>query len=197
MAQPSYSWLVTSKDDFWSYLDLGQHYAIKRDRIPFISSLVYYHHFIISSYCERSLLRVIHYAPPEQVLDSGLRAKKRGIIRQADYFTEIMRAIREKNLYIIERPEYEQVSVEDSLMRAISRLGETKYSVELNNCEHFVSWCKSGVHRSEQCSRASGARRSLIQLADAPLEGCDKRGILDFTNTKLNGWYHPGKPAAR
>lgn len=34
--------------------------------------------------------------------------------------------------------------------RAESRLGERKYNLLFNNCEHFASWCKTGVSESQQ-----------------------------------------------
>ncbi len=39
------------------------------------------------------------------------------------------------------------------LQRATSRLGERGYNLFSNNCEHFASWCKTGVARSSQVSR--------------------------------------------
>ena len=41
-------------------------------------------------------------------------------------------------------------SVEESLERARSRVGEKRYSVVLNNCEHFVNWSKTGTAQSHQ-----------------------------------------------
>ncbi len=41
------------------------------------------------------------------------------------------------------------------LLRAESRLGENKYDLFFNNCEHFASWCKTGKHESEQVNRAA------------------------------------------
>jgi hypothetical protein len=38
----------------------------------------------------------------------------------------------------------------ESVLRAHSRLGERGYCAMTNNCEHFVSWCISGVHSSAQ-----------------------------------------------
>lgn len=38
--------------------------------------------------------------------------------------------------------------------RARSRLGEDKYRLLRNNCEHFVEWCLYDVHRSFQVERA-------------------------------------------
>ncbi len=34
--------------------------------------------------------------------------------------------------------------------RATTRLGEQKYNLLFNNCEHFATWCKTGVSRSLQ-----------------------------------------------
>ena len=37
-----------------------------------------------------------------------------------------------------------------TLKRAISRIGEKRYNLLFNNCEHFANWCKTGFHRSGQ-----------------------------------------------
>ena len=37
-----------------------------------------------------------------------------------------------------------------TLRRAMSRLGEQRYNLLFNNCEHFAHWCKTGRHRSSQ-----------------------------------------------
>jgi hypothetical protein len=34
--------------------------------------------------------------------------------------------------------------------RAVSRLGEQKYNLLFNNCEHFATWCKTGKNESQQ-----------------------------------------------
>ena len=39
---------------------------------------------------------------------------------------------------------------EITLTRAISRIGEKRYNLLFNNCEHFATWCKTGKHRSHQ-----------------------------------------------
>lgn len=36
------------------------------------------------------------------------------------------------------------------IQRAESRLGERKYNIIFNNCEHFASWCITGVSDSQQ-----------------------------------------------
>jgi len=37
-----------------------------------------------------------------------------------------------------------------TLRRAMSRIGEQRYNLLFNNCEHFATWCKTGNHRSNQ-----------------------------------------------
>lgn len=37
-----------------------------------------------------------------------------------------------------------------AIHRAESRLGERKYNLLFNNCEHFATWCKTGVSHSKQ-----------------------------------------------
>lgn len=41
-------------------------------------------------------------------------------------------------------------SREDSVKRAFTRIGENWYDPLINNCEHFVTWCITGFHSSEQ-----------------------------------------------
>jgi hypothetical protein len=40
-----------------------------------------------------------------------------------------------------------------AVQRALSRLGENRYRVMTNNCEHFCAWCLDGESRSAQIER--------------------------------------------
>lgn len=42
----------------------------------------------------------------------------------------------------------------EAISRARSRLGEKRYRLLSNNCEHFVEWCLHDVHRSFQVETA-------------------------------------------
>jgi hypothetical protein len=46
---------------------------------------------------------------------------------------------------------------EEAVRRARSRLGESRYRILTNNCEHFCSWCLTGDARSAQVERALAA----------------------------------------
>jgi hypothetical protein len=37
--------------------------------------------------------------------------------------------------------------------RALSRIGEDRYHILTNNCEHFCAWCVDGLSRSQQVER--------------------------------------------
>lgn len=39
---------------------------------------------------------------------------------------------------------------EETVKRARSRIGERKFLLHANNCEHFAIWCKTGVKQSYQ-----------------------------------------------
>lgn len=41
-------------------------------------------------------------------------------------------------------------SPEETVKRARSRIGERKFLLHANNCEHFAVWCKTGVRQSYQ-----------------------------------------------
>lgn len=47
-----------------------------------------------------------------------------------------------------------QFSPEETVRRAISRIGEKKYNLLFNNCEHFAFWCKTGKGKSKQVETA-------------------------------------------
>jgi hypothetical protein len=51
------------------------------------------------------------------------------------------------------RPFESALDPAEVVRRARSRLGENRYHVLKNNCEHFCEWCVSGEHRSYQVDR--------------------------------------------
>jgi hypothetical protein len=57
--------------------------------------------------------------------------------------------------------------------RARSRLGEDRYRIATNNCEHLCHWCRSGENRSAQVERLLGwlsaTAATFSRLANARL----------------------------
>lgn len=52
----------------------------------------------------------------------------------------------------INSSKYKIAGPDEVIKRARSRIGERKYSVLTNNCEHFAVWCKTGLQESEQAA---------------------------------------------
>ena len=46
-----------------------------------------------------------------------------------------------------------QFDFHETIIRATLRLGEAQYHILHNNCEHFVEWCITGKHQSQQSKR--------------------------------------------
>ena len=82
------------------------------------------------------------------------------------------------------RPLYEVAHAEaafdsdEVIRRARTRLGEKRYRLLTNNCEHFVEWCLHGVHRSFEVETALNFPRwfgerilaALFSAKDVPAE---------------------------
>jgi hypothetical protein len=51
---------------------------------------------------------------------------------------------------------YHLYSPSETVQRAKSRIGENKYSLIFNNCEHFAIWCKTGISESHQVNDILG-----------------------------------------
>ncbi|HJV95768.1 MAG TPA: lecithin retinol acyltransferase family protein [Albitalea sp.] len=56
-------------------------------------------------------------------------------------------------------------AADEVVRRARSRLGEDRYSLASNNCEHFCTWCRRGESRSEQVERWLAWPRRVLNAA--------------------------------
>lgn len=69
----------------------------------------------------------------------------------------------------------------EAITRARSRLGEDRYHLLTNNCEHFCTWCLLGQARSEQvetCLRNPGtAMVTVLHMALAVLSSVHLVGL--------------------
>lgn len=59
-------------------------------------------------------------------------------------------------------------STEEITRRAKSRLGESRYDLLDNNCEHFANWCRSGVATSPQAGTTKTILRQSAAVASRP-----------------------------
>jgi len=64
-------------------------------------------------------------------------------------------------------PDYHLYTPEETIQRAKSRLGENKYSLEDNNCEHFAFWCKTGLSDSHQVNNVINAMEVICDVLES------------------------------
>ena len=84
---------------------------------------------------------------------------------------------------------YHLYSPEETLERAFSRLGESRYNVATMNCEHFAFWCRTGLSTSQQVDGFLLGGVSLVSLLIPYL--CPKtsmdRVLSEFTSNNGSG----------
>ena len=83
------------------------------------------------NYSEPSKRRVKYTLPTESVI--------------GDRYGDILRPVKEF--------QYKLYSPSETVERALSKMGQTKYNLALNNCEHFAIWCKTGIKESHQVNK--------------------------------------------
>jgi len=95
--------------------------------------------------------RVIHYA--------GLTRHRRGRIEEIS----LCDFVGNRPIHIATAPD--EARGRDIVLRARSRLGERRYDLLNNNCEHFCNWCLLGESRSQQIESLTRPVRALMHLA--------------------------------
>lgn len=77
---------------------------------------------------------VIHYRKPSETVER----------------TSLATFSRGNAIYVKSYPREFHFIPDVVVQRAESRLGEQKYNLLFNNCEHFSTWCKTGISYSQQ-----------------------------------------------
>jgi hypothetical protein len=126
----------------------------------------YTHHGIYVGDC-----KVVHY--------SGLsRGWRRGPIEEVS-LPEFSRG-RPVRVRSQVKPRFDR---NDVIARARSRLGEDRYTILSNNCEHFCEWCLNGQSRSPQIERWFTRPRSALLAALKVLRRSADVHSLSILNT--------------
>jgi hypothetical protein len=118
---------------------------------------------------------VIHYRKPSEIIErTSLKIFTKG-----------------NKIYLRQYPIGFSFIPEIVVHRAQSRLGENKYNLLFNNCEHFATWCKIGVNESKQIKKFIPVINKLdtYNLAEPikqALLGVDKNNAQDLVNQSLN-----------
>ena len=128
--------------------------------------------------------QVVHYAGEEKDFSGRVLVRKsslKSFLREDnDYFVlffhedyTMPRKIQVRTSFNLEDIGYDRIvagpkgknvkiySPEETVNRALSRLGEGNYNLLSNNCEHFAIWCKTGISESYQVQRTLN---SLLEM---------------------------------
>ena len=123
---------------------------LKRGDHIYVSYGTFTHHGI---YCGDD--RVIHYGSRSKICEVSLSdfAKHRDVSAQ----------------------KYDDAYSADRVVsRAKKRLGEKKYNLLFNNCEHFATWCKVGRSR---CRQLENPAKAAVKLVSHPVRKVVKKVV--------------------
>jgi len=76
---------------------------------------------------------------------------------------------------------------QEVIRRARSRVGENRYRILRNNCEHFCEWCLRGESRSYQVERFLSSRRALGMMLWAISLAAGNGSSKDGSAVRLDG----------
>ena len=118
---------------------------------------------------------IIHYRKPSEIVErTSLAIFSRG-----------------NPVYIVEYLQGFCFIPEVVVERAESRLGEDKYNLLFNNCEHFATWCKTGISESKQIREFIPAisrlnTSNLYEPIKQALQGKDRNNAEKLINEALS-----------
>ena len=118
---------------------------------------------------------VIHYRKPSEVVE----------------LTSMATFSQGNPVYVMEYHEGFYFVHDVAVQRAKSRLGEQKYNLLFNNCEHFAYWCKTGISRSKQIKEFIPAiakidQTKLYEPIKQALKGKDRSNAQQLLAKALN-----------
>lgn len=158
--------------ELYNITDGFDHLAVHR-------RLNYFHHFILKGWMDKEK-KVIEYSSCFLCSVTGVGE----VVERSFHEEEMIRSIKEGNLYVIKGPNYPKTDEEktNATQRYLERLGEKSYGLAYNNCEHLVSYIMKGIPNSEQIKEAGIWRMFIADVVQTLL--------IDFKkNTLIIGSY--------
>ena len=126
---------------------------------------IYHHHMLVVEVVSGNQLKVIHYTGAEELeeaLDGAASSASSSAVSSSfslgsagqmdGEVKEELLPIKPNDIQLLKYrdPSTSMYCAVDAIDRARTRLGERRYSVVQNNCEHFVNWAKTGSAKSHQ-----------------------------------------------
>lgn len=116
-------------------------------------------------------IHIRDYSEFFETLEQGCNARRGGIASSNQDFNKFWDSLRGLSL---DDADYTPDAI---VARAQNRLGENTFSLLFNNCEHFASWCVTGISNSDQISKIWQATLPTTQF------------VGQFTRSKLTDWF--------
>lgn len=85
------------------------------------------------------------------VIEYGGKGAERLVVRRMP----LAEFCRRGSVFIRQYPSGTTLPPDYVILLALSRLGEERYDILRNNCEHLATWCKTGRHESAQAERVT------------------------------------------
>lgn len=82
---------------------------------------------------------------------SGFSDKDSAIVMKSTVL-EFEKLAKGKPIYVVNH--MQRLPRNETVRRALSRIGQKNYDILCNNCEHFAYWCVTGNHESPQVQDA-------------------------------------------
>ena len=160
-----------------TYNSYGQKYQVPRVRVTSLNDLqrgdhiafhrhkgAYWHHAIVERIDhDEGEIHVIEYTNTAKgfSVDNCLPPKNFEIVKAR--VTRHPYKFRDENVYLLKHDNC--LDQDEVVSRAQKKLGDEKYHVITNNCEHFAMWCKTGNSSSDQVSKAG----KMLKTRSVPL----------------------------
>ena len=143
------------------------------DHLGWHRPLGYWHHAIIvrGSSIVDTTVRIIHYRHYAEPRSKS--AYKWTVIEE---WIDLRKQL--GDLYRIEYRPRTHYSGDVVVERGRSRLGEVRYNLFDNNCEHFALWCKTGVGESEQVETVCASLKRIAHKSLAVMVGIAMRILI-------------------
>ena len=142
---------------------------------------IYHHHMLVVEVVSGNQLKVIHYTGAEELeeaVDGAASSASSSAVsssfslgsagQMVGEVKEELLPIKPNDIQLLKYrdPSTSMYCAVDAIDRARTRLGERRYSVVGNNCEHFVNWAKTGSAKSHQ------TRVAAMAVLEGVKEGC-------------------------
>ena len=93
----------------------------------------------------------------------------------------------EEDLYRIDYPSEDSYPVVEVLQRTFAWLGEAKYDLFTNNCEHFARWCKTGRTECRQVPKYAEQKAVNKARQEAAADAIESTGAGPINRVRAAG----------